>query len=117
VLNPYRDLAFFPPPKSVKRGWYASCVKLDKAAPKEVSAPPSFLTYIQGSFPLCKASKAHAMTHTAESGSTAPRPPDPWCLLRPMGLCFARPDPWANRRGALLWWRGLRRRAGWPLGT
>jgi len=23
-LNPYRDLAFFPPPKSVKRGLYAS---------------------------------------------------------------------------------------------
>jgi hypothetical protein len=23
-LNPYRDLAFFPPPKSVKRGVYAS---------------------------------------------------------------------------------------------
>ena len=24
ALNPYRDLAFFPPPKSVKRGLYAS---------------------------------------------------------------------------------------------
>jgi hypothetical protein len=41
-LNPYRDLAFFPPPKSVKRGLYASRVKLDKAAPKEVIAAPLF---------------------------------------------------------------------------
>jgi hypothetical protein len=57
------------------------------------------------------------MTHTEDSGSTEPRQPDTLCILRPMGLWFARPDTWANRRGAMILLRGLRRRDGWPLVT
>ena len=57
------------------------------------------------------------MTQTEYSSSTAPRPPDTLCILLPMGLWFALPDTWANRRGAMLVLRGLRRRAGWPLVT
>jgi hypothetical protein len=57
------------------------------------------------------------MPQTEDSSSTEPSQPDTWCLLLPMGLWFALPDPWANRRGAMIWLRGLRRRAGWPLVT
>src|SRR5256712_5982686 len=57
------------------------------------------------------------MTQTEESGSTEPRQPDTLCILLPMGLWFALPDTWANRRGAMIVLRGLRRRAGWPLVT
>jgi hypothetical protein len=57
------------------------------------------------------------MTQTEESGSTEPRQPDTWCILLPMGLWCALPDTWANRRGAMILLRGLRRRAGWPLVT
>src|SRR6266853_1741888 len=57
------------------------------------------------------------MTQTEESGSTAPRQPDTLCILLPMGLWFALPDTWANRRGAMILLRGLRRRDGWPLVT
>ena len=32
-----------------------------------------------------------------------------------MGLWFALPDTWANRRGAMSLLRGLHRRDGWPL--
>jgi hypothetical protein len=69
---------------------------------------------MQGSVPLCKASKAHAIPQTEASASTAPRPPDPLGILLPMGLWCALPDTWANRRGAMMVWRGLRQRAGWP---
>ena len=55
------------------------------------------------------------MTQTEESGSTEPRQPDTLCILLPMGVWFERPDTWANRRGAMLVLRGLRRRDGWPL--
>ena len=55
------------------------------------------------------------MTQTEDSGSTEPRQPDTLCILLPMGLWFALPDTWANRRGAMIVLRGLRRRAGWPL--
>jgi transposase-like protein len=34
-----------------------------------------------------------------------------------MGLWFELPDTWANRRGAMILLRGLRRRDGWPLVT
>src|SRR3989442_9592948 len=57
------------------------------------------------------------MTQTEESGSTEPRQPDTLCILLPMGVWFARPDTWANRRGAMIVLRGLRRRDGWPLVT
>ena len=57
------------------------------------------------------------MTQTEESGSTAPRQPDTLCILLPMGLWFELPDTWANRRGAMILLRGLRRRDGWPLVT
>ena len=57
------------------------------------------------------------MTQTEESGSTAPRQPDTLGILLPMGLWFALPDTWANRRGAMILLRGLRRRDGWPLVT
>jgi len=55
------------------------------------------------------------MTQTEESGSTEPSPPETLCILLPMGLWFALPAPWANRRGAMILLRGLRRRDGWPL--
>ena len=57
------------------------------------------------------------MTQTDDSGSTAPRQPAPLYSLLPMGLWFALFDTWANRRGAMLLLRGLRRRDGWPLVT
>lgn len=57
------------------------------------------------------------MTQTEESASAAPRQPDTLCILLPMGLWFALPDTWANRRGAMILLRGLRRRDGWPLVT
>jgi len=57
------------------------------------------------------------MTQTEDSGSTAPRQPDTLCILLPMGLWFELPDTWANRRGAMILLRGLRRRDGWPLVT
>ena len=57
------------------------------------------------------------MTQTEDSASTEPRPPATLCILLPMGLWFALPDTWANRRGAMIVLRGLRRRDGWPLVT
>src|SRR5712691_5629128 len=57
------------------------------------------------------------MTQTEDSGSTEPRQPDTLCILLPMGLWFELPDTWANRRGAMILLRGLRRRDGWPLVT
>jgi hypothetical protein len=55
------------------------------------------------------------MTQTEDSGSAAPRQPDPLCMLLPMGWWFELPDTWANRRGAMILLCGLRRRVGWPL--
>ncbi|RPJ36660.1 MAG: DDE domain-containing protein [Planctomycetaceae bacterium] len=57
------------------------------------------------------------MTQTEDSGSAAPKQPDTLCILLPMGLWFELPDTWANRRGAMIVLRGLRRRDGWPLVT
>jgi transposase-like protein len=57
------------------------------------------------------------MTQTEDSGSTEPRQPATLCILLPMGLWFELPDTWANRRGAMILLRGLRRRDGWPLVT
>lgn len=57
------------------------------------------------------------MTQTEDSGSTEPRQPATLCILLPMGLWFELPDTWANRRGAMIVLRGLRRRDGWPLVT
>ena len=57
------------------------------------------------------------MTQSEENGSAQPRPPDTLCILLPMGLWFALPDTWANRRGAMILLRGLHRRDGWPLVT
>ena len=57
------------------------------------------------------------MTQTEDSGSTEPSQPDTLCILLPMGLWFELPDTWANRRGAMILLRGLRRRDGWPLVT
>lgn len=55
------------------------------------------------------------MTESEETGSVAPRPPETLPILLPMGLWFALPDTWANRRGAMIVLRGLHRRDGWPL--
>ena len=57
------------------------------------------------------------MTQSEENASAPPRPPERFPILLPMGVWFERPDPWANRRGAMLVWRGWRRRDGWPLVT
>jgi hypothetical protein len=57
------------------------------------------------------------MPQTADRGSAPPRPPATWCIRLPMGWWLALPDPGANRRGAIVWWRGLRRRDGWPVVT
>jgi hypothetical protein len=57
------------------------------------------------------------MTQTEDRGSAAPRQPDTLCMLLPMGLWCALPDPWAKRRGAMILLRGLRRRDGWPFVT
>jgi hypothetical protein len=57
------------------------------------------------------------MTQNEDTGSAAPRQPETLQLLLPMGLWFALPDTWANRRGAMIWLRGLHRRDGWPLVT
>ncbi len=57
------------------------------------------------------------MTQTEDSGSTEPRQPDTLYILLPMGLWFELSDTWANRRGAMILLRGLRRRDGWPLVT
>jgi hypothetical protein len=57
------------------------------------------------------------MTLREETGSPDLRQPDTLCILLPMGLWFALPDTWAHRRGAMILWRGLRRRDGWPLVT
>src|SRR2546422_8962031 len=57
------------------------------------------------------------MTQSEDTGSAAPRQPEPLQILLPMGLWFALPDTWANRRGAMIVLRGLRRRDGWPVVT
>ena len=57
------------------------------------------------------------MTQNEDSGSAESRQPPTLCLLLPMGLWFELPDTWANRRGAMIVLRGLRRRDGWPLVT
>ena len=54
------------------------------------------------------------MTQSEDSVSTAPRQPQPFCILLPMGLSFTLPDTWSNRRGAMILLRGLLRRDGWP---
>ena len=57
------------------------------------------------------------MTQSEDNGSAQPRQPDTLCILLPMGLWFALPDTWANRRGAMILLRGLHRRDGWPVVT
>jgi hypothetical protein len=57
------------------------------------------------------------MTHSEDTGSAHPRQPEILQILLPMGLWFELPDTWSNRRGAMIVWRGLRRRDGWPLVT
>jgi transposase-like protein len=57
------------------------------------------------------------MTLREDTGSPDLRQPDTLCILLPMGLWFELPDTWANRRGAMILLRGLRRRDGWPLVT
>lgn len=57
------------------------------------------------------------MTQNEDTGSAAPRQPETLQILLPMGLWFALPDTWANRRGAMIVLRGLPRRDGWPLVT
>jgi hypothetical protein len=57
------------------------------------------------------------MTQNEDTGSAAPRHPATLQSLLPMGLWFALPDTWANRRGAMILLRGLHRRDGWPLVT
>ena len=55
------------------------------------------------------------MTQSDETGSAPPRQPATCCLLLPMGWWCALPDPWSNRRGAMILGRGVPRRAGWPV--
>jgi hypothetical protein len=57
------------------------------------------------------------MTQSDDTGSAQPRQPETFCILLPMGLWFALPDTWSNRRGAMIVLRGLHRRDGWPLVT
>ncbi len=57
------------------------------------------------------------MTQMEDTGSGQPRQPETLQILLPMGLWFALPDTWANRRGAMILLRGLHRRDGWPLVT
>jgi hypothetical protein len=57
------------------------------------------------------------MTQNEDIGSAAPRQPETFQILLPMGLWFELPDTWANRRGAMILLRGLHRRDGWPLVT
>ncbi len=57
------------------------------------------------------------MTPTEDSVSTAPRQALPLCIMLPMGMWFALPDTWANRRGAMILLRGLHQRDGRPLVT
>ncbi len=57
------------------------------------------------------------MTQSEDNGSGQPRQPKTFQILLPMGLWFALPDTWANRRGAMILLRGLHRRDGWPLVT
>jgi hypothetical protein len=57
------------------------------------------------------------MTQSDHNGSASPRPPKTFQLFLPMGLEFELPDTPANRRGAMILWRGLYRRDGWPLVT
>jgi hypothetical protein len=57
------------------------------------------------------------MTQSEDTGSAHPRQPETLCILLPMGLWFALPDTWSNRRGAMILLRGLHRRDGWPLVT
>jgi hypothetical protein len=57
------------------------------------------------------------MTQREDTDSPELRPPNTLCILLPMGLWFALPDTWANRRGAMILLRGLHRRDGWPLVT
>ncbi len=57
------------------------------------------------------------MTQSEDTGSAAPRQPETFQILLPMGLWFELPDTWANRRGAMILLRGLHRRDGWPLVT
>ncbi len=57
------------------------------------------------------------MTPTEDSVSTAPRQALPLCIMLPMGMWFALPDTWANRRGAMILLRGLHQHDGRPLVT
>jgi len=57
------------------------------------------------------------MTQSEDNGSAQPRQPKTFQILLPMGLWFALPDTWSNRRGAMILLRGLHRRDGWPLVT
>ena len=57
------------------------------------------------------------MTLPEDTVLTAPRQMQPLCIMLPMGLWFALPDTWANRRGAMILLRGLHQRDGRPLVT
>jgi hypothetical protein len=57
------------------------------------------------------------MTQSEDNASAQPRQPESFQILLPMGLWFELPDTWANRRGAMILLRGLRRADGWPLVT
>src|SRR5262245_31706876 len=101
-----KDLAFFSPPQSAKGGLHTLNVILDKAALKQVIAAPLFCRIFRALSQPCKAPKEHPMTQNEDTGSVAPRPPDTFQLLLPMGLWCALPDTWANRRGAMIVLRG-----------